>query len=115
MAVNIQGYGCTGMAQPVGHADVRPSYTFDVSCQGTMPVALAAFLESTSFEDALRLALSVGGDSDTIACITGSIAEAFYGIPKDLEEAVRVILQIEDIPTNSILLSVIGKFYDFIK
>lgn len=68
--------------------DIRDTYKFDVSTQGTMPVALEAFFESVSFEDAIRNAISVGGDSDTIAAITGSIAQAFYGIPKDLEEEI---------------------------
>ena len=63
---------------------IRPSYTFDVSCQGTMPVALAAFFESENFEDAIRNAISVGGDSDTIAAVTGSIADAFYGVPDNI-------------------------------
>ena len=56
-------------------------YRFDVSCQGSVPQAITAFLESTDFEDAIRNAISIGGDSDTIAAITGSIAEAAYGIP----------------------------------
>ncbi|MFH1353516.1 MAG: ADP-ribosylglycohydrolase family protein, partial [bacterium] len=56
----------------------RPSYSFDVSCQGSVPEAITAFLESNSFEDAVRKAVSIGGDSDTIACITGGIAQAFY-------------------------------------
>lgn len=64
---------------------VRPTYQFDVSCQGTIPVAVEAFLESKSFEDALRIAVSMGGDSDTIAAITGSIAEAYYGVPEQLK------------------------------
>jgi ADP-ribosylglycohydrolase len=59
--------------------EIRPNYRFDVSCQGSVPQAIIAFLESTDFEDAIRNAISIGGDSDTIACITGSIAEAFYG------------------------------------
>lgn len=59
--------------------DIRPSYRFDSSCQGTVPEALIAFLDSSDFESAIRLAVSLGGDSDTLACITGSIAEAFYG------------------------------------
>lgn len=59
--------------------EIRPGYRFDVSCQGSVPEAIIAFLESTSFEDAIRKAISIGGDSDTIACITGGIAEAFYG------------------------------------
>jgi len=58
--------------------DIRPGYEFDVSCQGSVPEAIIAFLESTDFENAIRLAVSIGGDSDTIACITGGIAEAFY-------------------------------------
>jgi ADP-ribosylglycohydrolase len=59
--------------------EIRPTYRFDVSCQGSVPQAIIAFLESTDFEDAIRNAISLGGDSDTIACITGGIAQAFYG------------------------------------
>jgi ADP-ribosylglycohydrolase len=59
--------------------EIRPSYGFDVSCQGTVAEALIAFLDSTSYEDAVRNAVSLGGDSDTLACITGGIAEAYYG------------------------------------
>lgn len=59
--------------------DIRPSYGFDVSCQGTVPEAIIAFLDSDSYEDAIRNAISLGGDSDTLACITGGIAEAYYG------------------------------------
>lgn len=66
--------------------EIRDSYKFDVSCQGSVPVALEAFFESTSFEDAIRNAISVGGDSDTIAAISGSMAEAFYGIPGDIRK-----------------------------
>lgn len=64
--------------------DIRPGYAFDVTCQGSVPEAIVAFLESSNFEDAVRNAVSLGGDSDTIACMTGSIAEAFYGIPEAL-------------------------------
>lgn len=64
--------------------DIREDYTFDVTCQGTVPEAITAFLESASFEDAIRNAVSIGGDSDTLAAITGGIAEAFYGIPEDI-------------------------------
>jgi ADP-ribosylglycohydrolase len=66
---------------------MRPHYRFDVSCQGSVPQAITAFLESTDFEDAIRNAISLGGDSDTIACIAGSIAEAFYGeVPAAIAE-----------------------------
>ncbi len=58
---------------------IRPDYAFDISCQGTVPEAIIAFLDSDSYEDAVRNAVSLGGDSDTLACITGGIAEAFYG------------------------------------
>ena len=58
---------------------IRPSYKFDESCQHTVPEAIVAFLDSISYEDAVRNAISLGGDSDTLACITGGIAEAFYG------------------------------------
>ena len=64
---------------------IRPSYDFDVSCQGTVPEAIIAFLESSDYENAIRLAVSLGGDSDTLACITGGIAEAYYkDIPKEI-------------------------------
>lgn len=63
---------------------IRPTYCFDETCQGTVPQALRAFLESASYEDAIRNAISLGGDADTLACITGGVAEAYYGIPRDL-------------------------------
>jgi ADP-ribosylglycohydrolase len=59
--------------------DIRPTYAFDESCQGTVPPAIIAFLESNDFEDAVRKAISLGGDADTLACITGAVAEAHYG------------------------------------
>src|SRR6185295_6177706 len=59
--------------------DIRPTYEFDESCQGTVPPAIIAFLESTDYEDAVRKAVSLGGDADTLACIAGAIAEAHYG------------------------------------
>ena len=63
---------------------IRADYSFDVSCQGSVPQAIEAFAESVSFEDAVRNAISIGGDSDTIAAITGGIAEAYYGTPDKL-------------------------------
>lgn len=66
--------------------EIRPSYGFDVTCQGSVPQAITAFLESNGFEDAIRNAISLGGDSDTIAAITGSIAEAAYGIPAEIKD-----------------------------
>lgn len=65
--------------------NIRPTYKFHVSCQGSIPESVIAFLESKNYEDAIRLAISIGGDSDTIACITGSIAIAYYKkIPKKI-------------------------------
>ena len=67
--------------------EIRPTYRYYASCQETVPQAIEAFLESASFEDAIRTAISLGGDSDTLGAITGSIAEAYYGVPADLKEA----------------------------
>jgi len=66
--------------------EIRPTYRFNESCQETVPEAIVAFLESTGFEDAIRNAISLGGDSDTLAAITGGIAEAAYGIPKEIAD-----------------------------
>lgn len=66
--------------------DIRNEYKFSEICQNSVPQAIEAFLESNSFEDAIRNAISIGGDSDTIATITGSIAEAYYGIPADIRK-----------------------------
>lgn len=65
---------------------IRESYRFNETCQHTVPQAIECFLESTSFEDAIRTSICLGGDSDTIASITGAIAEAYYGVPKSIQE-----------------------------
>jgi ADP-ribosylglycohydrolase len=86
-------------------ADIRPVYFFDVSCQGSVPQSIIAFLESTSVEDAIRLAVSLGGDADTMACIAGGIAEAFYKeVPDLIIDEIRQRLPPE-------LLTVIDSFY----
>lgn len=73
--------------------DIRPAYRFDVSCQGSVPEAILAFLESTSWEDAVRKGISLGGDSDTIAAIAGSVAAPFYGgVPSDIRTEVEARL-----------------------
>jgi ADP-ribosylglycohydrolase len=72
--------------------ELRPLHKHDESCQDSLPKALVSFYESMSFEDAIRNAVSLGGDADTIAAITGSIAEAFYGVPRDIEIACNNIL-----------------------
>lgn len=64
---------------------IRPAYHMDESCQGTVPQALRAFLEGEDYESAVRLAVSIGGDSDTLACITGGVAEAAWGLPDNLQ------------------------------
>ena len=66
--------------------EIRDSYPFNETCQNTVPQALKAFFESVSFEDAIRNAISVGGDSDTLAAITGGVAQAYYGVPEHLEQ-----------------------------
>ncbi len=85
--------------------EIRPVYDYDVTCQGSVPEAIIAFLESENFEDAIRKAISIGGDSDTIACITGGIAEAYYkDIPENIiREAVKRL--------DKELLNVIDRFY----
>ena len=67
---------------------IRPFYVFHSSCQETVPQALEAFFESESFEDAIRNAISIGGDSDTIGAITGSVSEAYYGVPEKMKKFV---------------------------
>jgi ADP-ribosylglycohydrolase len=74
-------------------ASIRPGYAFDVSCQGSVPEAIIAFLDADSFEGAVRNAVSLGGDSDTLACIAGGIAEAFHGgIPEHIAATARSLL-----------------------
>ncbi len=76
--------------------NIRPSYSFDVSCQRTVPEAIIAFLDSISYEDAVRNAISLGGDSDTLACIAGGIAEAYYGsVPDEISSKVKASLPSE--------------------
>ncbi|MDR1084596.1 MAG: ADP-ribosylglycohydrolase family protein [Deltaproteobacteria bacterium] len=74
--------------------EIRPHYSFDSSCMGSVPQAIEAFLESSSYEDAIRKAVSIGGDSDTIAAITGGIAGAFWGVGADFKsQALRILPQ----------------------
>ena len=75
--------------------DLRAEYTFDVTCQGSVPESLIAFLESSGWEDAVRKAISLGGDADTLACMTGAVAEAFYGeVPPGI--ATEVVARLDD-------------------
>ena len=86
---------------------IRPNYQFDVTCQGSVPEAIIAFLEAEDFEDAIRKAVSLGGDSDTIACMTGAMAQAYFGeVPYKIEEKARSMLPQE-------LLKVIDEFNRF--
>lgn len=68
--------------------EIRKDYAFDVSCAGSVPQAMEAFLEAEDFEDAVRNAISIGGDSDTIASMAGAVAAAFFGIPKEIRDVV---------------------------
>ena len=88
--------------------EIRPSYEFDDSCQGTVPQAITAFLESTDFEDAIRNAISLGGDSDTLACIAGGISEAFYGgVPTAIKEKSLSLL---DAPLKEVVRQFYSRF-----
>ena len=82
--------------------DIRPSHRFDVTCQGTVPTALACALESTSLEDAVRNAVSPGGDADTLAAIAGAVGEALHGLPEGLVRTARdrYLQGTEDITTT---------------
>ena len=71
---------------------IRDTYTWGGTCQDSVPQAIVAFLDGNDFEDCIRNAISIGGDSDTIGCITGSIAEAFYGIPQELRDKAMTYL-----------------------
>ena len=73
--------------------EIRPGYKFDVSCRGTVPVAVTAFLEGKDFEDVIRTAVSLGGDCDTLTCIAGGMAEAMYGVPEELKAECRKRLE----------------------
>ena len=84
---------------------IRPTYSFDVTCQGSVPQAIVAWLESTDFEDAVRNAVSLGGDSDTQACMAGALAEAFYGgVPQDV--AKESLIRLDDF-----LRGIVSSFY----
>ncbi len=85
-------------------SEIRPTYRFDISCQGSVPESIIAFMESANFEDAVRKAISLGGDSDTMACIAGGIAHAFYkDVPAEISSAVTARLPEQ-------FLAVIGEF-----
>lgn len=97
--------------------DIRPVYDFDVSCQGSVPEAIIAFLESKSFEDCIRKAISIGGDSDTIAAMAGGIAEAYYKeIPEEISvEVFRILKETGDFTINQEkknLTDVLVQFYE---
>lgn len=83
--------------------EIRPGYHHVESCQETVPEAITAFLEGTSFEDVIRTAVSLGGDCDTLTCIAGSMAEAFYGVPEALKSKCRTYLTAD-------LLQVLDRF-----
>jgi len=85
--------------------EIRPNYGFEETCQGSVPESIIAFLESTDYEDAVRKAISLGGDSDTQACMTGGIAQAYYKqIPEYITERVREIL-------NPEMLDIVDQFH----
>ena len=89
--------------------EIRPSYFFDITCQGTVPQAITCALESVSYEDAVRNAISLGGDADTVAAIAGPIAEALHGIPDELKERAESVY-LADVPD---ILEVIREMYQF--
>ena len=106
----IQAYVETAFGYDLGTPldQIRETYEFDVSCQGSVPQAIRAFLESEDFEDAIRRAISIGGDSDTIACMAGGIAQASYGgVPDEIRRRVYEIL---DEPLADVTRKFTGRF-----
>ena len=89
--------------------EIRPSYKFDESCQGTVPQAIIAFLESSDFEDAIRNAISLGGDSDTLTAITGSIAEGAYIVPEWIK---KKTLEVLDENLRNVYFKFMEKYYN---
>jgi ADP-ribosylglycohydrolase len=90
--------------------EIRPRYGFDVTCQGSVPPAIIAFLEASDFEDAVRNAVSLGGDSDTLGCIAGSIAEAYYGgVPQAILDEIYQRLDEKLTGTTRQFLNVISR------
>ena len=89
--------------------EIRPDYDFDVTCQGSVPQAITCALESESYEDAVRNAISLGGDADTLAAIAGPIAEALHGIPDELKERMESVY-LTDAPD---MLEVLEEMYQF--
>lgn len=85
--------------------EIRSTYYFNETCMNTVPQAIVAFLDGESFEDVIRTGASIGGDTDTLCAIAGSVAEAYYGIPEDIGETAKSFLT-ED------LLEVVEKFYN---
>lgn len=75
--------------------EIRENYVHDMTCEGSVPQAIVCFLDAEDFEDAIRNAISLGGDGDTQGCIAGAIAEAYYGIPEELQEEVFVYVDEE--------------------
>ena len=80
--------------------EIRDTYHFNETCQETVPQALQAFFESTGFEDAIRNAISIGGDSDTVAAICGGVAEAYYGIPSILKRLLKHTINMSQMVTS---------------
>ncbi len=99
--------------------EIRDSYQFDVSCQGSCPQAIEAFLEGESFEEVIIKALSIGGDSDTIAAMAGGIAEAYYGIPEWIaEKAFKLLEDKEDygrVYNNGVIADEVIRFWNWLE
>ena len=88
--------------------EIRPKYHHMESCQATVPEAITAFLEGKDFEDVIRTAVSLGGDCDTLTCIAGSMAEAFYGVPEDLKIECRKRIDAE-------MMEVLYRFWKYLE
>jgi ADP-ribosylglycohydrolase len=88
------------LMKPTSIDEARPTFTFVDTCPATVPFAIRAFLEGESYEDTVRLAVSLGGDTDTLACMAGGIAEAFFGIPDEILE--KGLSYLDDMLTDEV-------------
>ncbi len=99
--------------------EIRPTYGFDESCQGACPQAIEAFLEGEDFDDVIIKAISIGGDSDTIAAMAGAIAEAYYGIPKKTaDKCFKVLQDVNDgtnVYKNSVIARAVFGFWEYLE
>ena len=107
----IEFYFQYNLSRPL--SEIKPTYKFNETCQGSVPEAITCFLEGNSYEDIIRKAVGLGGDADTLACIAGGIAEAYYGIPQGIIDKLSDYISSKDIEIASIVQEFYYKFVGY--